>query len=123
MCIRDSEQTEPEFPELICVVFPDAASQLKTMPLSLDQVAIQRCAQGHWQGKACRLSSDNPIPWEIIDEVTKASWKHTEDQILLALPPSSKPYNKPGRKTAKKFPRTRSFTSDVVLYRLTESPQ
>ncbi len=97
--LHEFEQTEPEFPELICVVFPDEASQLETIPLSLDEAAIERCAQGHWQGKPCRLSRDNPIPWEIIDEVTKASWKHSEDQILLALPPpSSKPHNKPRTK-------------------------
>ena len=96
--LHEFEQTEPEFPELICVVFPNEASQLKTIPLSLDEAAIERCAQGHWQGKPRRLSHDNPIPWEIIDEVTKASWKHSEDQILLALPPSSKPHNKPRTK-------------------------
>jgi len=80
--LHEFEQAEPEFPELICAVCPTQNSQPESLPLTLDQAAIEHCVQGDWQGKANRLSRDNPIPWEIIDEVTKASWKHPTEQAM-----------------------------------------
>jgi len=83
--LHEFEQAEPEFPELMCVVFPHGTPQADAIPLHLDDAAIDACMEGDWQGKANRLSRDNPIPWEIIDEVTKASWKHADDHAFLNL--------------------------------------
>lgn len=77
--LNEFEQAEPELPELICAVIPTPDATVESMPMTLDDSAVGQCMQGDWQGKANRLSRDNPIPWEIIDEVTKASWKHSTE--------------------------------------------
>jgi len=88
--LDEFEQAEPELPELLCVVFPTPNFPPESLPLVLDQGAIEKCVQGNWQGKANRLSRDNPIPWEIIDEVTKASWKYSSESPTIQFdPPSS----------------------------------
>ena len=51
-----------------------------SIPLVIDQAIVEHWEHGDWQGKANRLSRDNPVPWEIIDEVTKASWKSSTEQ-------------------------------------------
>lgn len=84
--LDEFERAEPELPELICVVCPTLDPHLELMPLTLNESAVENCVQDDWQGKANRLSRDNPIPWEIIDEVTKASWKYASEQSLLPLP-------------------------------------
>ena len=86
--LDEFEQAEPELPELICAVFPPPDDQVASIPLTLEPSAIENCIHGDWQGTANRLSRDNPIPWEIIDEVTKASWKHSSETSTLRLDPS-----------------------------------
>ena len=54
--------------------------QSASMPLFLDQAIVEHWEHGDWRGKANRLSRDKPIPWEIIDDVTKASWKTATEQ-------------------------------------------
>jgi nitroreductase len=38
-----------------------------------------------WHGKANRLSRDEPVSWEIIDQVTDASWKSSTEQEDVEL--------------------------------------
>ncbi|GJL64741.1 MAG: hypothetical protein NPIRA04_33950 [Nitrospirales bacterium] len=95
----DFVQSEKEYPELIAVIWPKHQAepeQPRQLPLSLNQKVIKSLAQGHWQGKANRLSRDNPIPWEIIDDVAEASWKsaHTFESIALVSPKSLQEVNK-----------------------------
>ncbi|MDA0739443.1 MAG: SagB/ThcOx family dehydrogenase [Nitrospirae bacterium] len=85
--LDEFEQAEPELPELMCAVFPTPIEQGQSMPLTLDDAAIEKWVQGDWQGKANRLSRDNPIPWEIINEVTKASWKHSTESPAIQVDP------------------------------------
>lgn len=85
--LDEFEQAEMEFPELIAAVFTTVDSGSTPIPLTLNEEDIERCIQEDWQGKANRLSRDNPIPWEIIDEVAKASWKHSTE--TEKLPPAS----------------------------------
>ena len=54
--------------------------QRASIPLVVDQAIVEQWEQGDWRGKANRLSRDNPVPWEIIDGVTKASWKTSVEQ-------------------------------------------
>jgi SagB-type dehydrogenase family enzyme len=89
--LHEYEQAEPEYPEMMCAVIPTPNDQHKSIPLTLHESAIEKCVEGDWQGKANRLSRDNPIPWEIIDEVTKASWKQSSEAPTLQLAPSSSP--------------------------------
>lgn len=78
--MHEFERAEPEFPELLCVVCPARDSRQESIPLVVDQAVLQHWKQGDWRGKANRLSRDNPVPWEIIDDVTKASWKTSTEQ-------------------------------------------
>ena len=52
-------------------------------PLFLNQESVSAISQGNWKGRANRLSRDNPIPWEIIDDVTQASWKSSQESDSL----------------------------------------
>ena len=74
---EEFDQAEAELPELIAAVIP--TQDVASFPATLDREAIEQCITGTWQGKANRLSRDNPIPWEIIDDVTKATWKSSQE--------------------------------------------
>ena len=73
--LHEFDCAEPEFPELLCVVCPAGDAHQKSLLLTVDRNVLQHWEQGDWRGQANRLSRDNPVPWEIIDDVTKASWK------------------------------------------------
>ena len=90
--LHEFERAEPEFPELLCVVCPVQDSHQASLRLTVDQAVLRHWEQGDWRGKANRLSRDNPVPWEIIDEVTKASWKSSTEQSELRLSPSPAPF-------------------------------
>ncbi|GJL54585.1 MAG: hypothetical protein NPIRA02_17170 [Nitrospirales bacterium] len=87
----DFVQSEKEYPELVAVIWPKDASQPQKLPQALDQQAVRNLVQGTWQGKANRLSRDNPIPWEIIDDMAEASWKSSQALESVALPASLNP--------------------------------
>ena len=74
---EEFDQAEAELPELIAAVIP--TQNVTSFPVTLESEAIEQCIQGTWKGKANRLSRDNPIPWEIIDDVTKATWKSSQE--------------------------------------------
>ena len=69
--------------------------QRASIPLVVDQAIVEHWEQGDWRGKANRLSRDNPVPWEIIDGVTKASWKTSAEQtrwdVTVGVPYKSAP--------------------------------
>ncbi len=90
--LHEFERAEPEFPELLCVVCPARDSRQESIPLAINQTIVEHWDQGDWRGKANRLSRDNPVPWEIIDDVTKASWKSSAEQSELRLSPSPAPF-------------------------------
>ena len=89
--LHEFDRAEPEFPELLCVVCPARDSHQASLPLTVNQDVLQHWEQGDWRGRANRLSRDNPVPWEIIDDVTKASWKTSMEQSELRLSPSPAP--------------------------------
>ncbi len=88
--VHEFDNAEPEWPELICAVCPTGDTQLPSIPLTLAPTAIEQCMRGDWHGRANRLSRDVPIPWEMIDDVTTASWKHTTEPAAIqqSAPPS-----------------------------------
>ena len=89
--LHEFDRAEPEFPELLCVVCPARDSPQASLPLSIEQTVLTYWEQGEWRGKANRLSRDNPVPWEIIDDATKASWKTSMEQSEFELFPSPAP--------------------------------
>jgi SagB-type dehydrogenase family enzyme len=68
----DFEGAERESPELLMAVWPRSEAGL---PLYLDADAARELAGERWYGKANRLSRDEPVPWELIDQVSAASRK------------------------------------------------
>ena len=84
----DFLNAEREYPELIAVVWSPPKNTDETLPLFLNQETLSTLAQDNWQGQANRLSRDNPIHWEIIDEVTEASWKSSQESDVIPLFPS-----------------------------------
>jgi SagB-type dehydrogenase family enzyme len=84
----DFEGAELEHPDLIAVVWPDDATQAAGIPLFLEPSAVHALVKdslSRWQGKANRLSHDDPVPWEIIEDVAKASRKETCEHRSLPL--------------------------------------
>ena len=93
---QDYANAEPEHPDCVAVVWPmedvkRKASFVKReaqgeIPLFLDDAIVKELTGGQWYGKANRLSRENPVQWEIIDDAAAASWKHCLDQGSLMLP-------------------------------------
>jgi SagB-type dehydrogenase family enzyme len=102
----DFRDVEPEHPDCLAVVWPsdlargegpgargmaeevrrqDAAS----IPLFLDPALVKELTPSAWHGKANRLSRENPVAWEIIDDVAAASWKTSHEHTSVAIPTSS----------------------------------
>ena len=88
---EDFVDSENEYPELVAAIWPRHPEESRAIPLELDQEIVKKLAQGIWQGKANRLSRDNPVPWEIIDDVAEASWKSSQTQPSIHLHPSPLP--------------------------------
>jgi SagB-type dehydrogenase family enzyme len=84
----DFEGAEREHPDLLAVVWPDDTQTISPIPLFLEPDAVYELVReslGRWQGKANRLSADDPVPWEIIDEVAAASRKTTQEREHVEL--------------------------------------
>ena len=95
---EDFIRAEREHPDCLAVVWPTGGVKWETLdvecdaepaiPLFLDSEIVQKLAAATWYGKANRLSRENPVPWDIIDDVAAASWKSTNEHTSVAVPPS-----------------------------------
>ena len=75
---QDFEKAEREYPELIAAVWPQQSHSQTQVRLTLPKLDQTFFSGGTWRGKANRLSKDDQVIWEIIDEVTAASRKEEE---------------------------------------------
>ncbi len=80
---EDFADAEREHPDCLLAVWPEGhpastSAEHGNVALALKADAIDALARGQWLGRANRLSRDEPVPWEIIDEVAAASWKDRE---------------------------------------------
>lgn len=88
---EDFEGTEREHPDCLAVVWPGgqvaglATGATISLPLFLAPDAVREVTRHRWYGKANRLSRDNPVQWEIIDQVEVASWKSCTEQRVVEL--------------------------------------
>ncbi|MDR4494663.1 MAG: SagB/ThcOx family dehydrogenase [Nitrospirales bacterium] len=73
---QDFDGVEQEYPELLAVVWP----LMKPAPAFIEIIHSlshsDLFGKGAWNGRANRLSKDEPVQWDIIDVVTEATWKH-----------------------------------------------
>jgi SagB-type dehydrogenase family enzyme len=67
----DFEGAERESAELVMALWPGEAAT----KISLDAQAVHELEKERWYGKANRLSADDPVPWDAIDQVAAASRK------------------------------------------------
>jgi SagB-type dehydrogenase family enzyme len=96
--IEDFIGAEREHPDCLAVIWPSGDVKRETLdvkcntepaiPLFLDSEIVQTLAAATWHGKANRLSRENPVPWEIIDDVAAASWKPSHEHTSIAIPTS-----------------------------------
>ncbi|HET8580649.1 MAG TPA: SagB/ThcOx family dehydrogenase, partial [Nitrospiraceae bacterium] len=86
--MEDFEGAEREHPDCLAVVWPAGATGVTiSLPLFLASDAAREVTRHRWHGKANRLSRDNPVQWEIIDQVEVASWKSSTEQKVTAETP------------------------------------
>ena len=88
---EDFEGAEREHPDCLAVVWPaDQAAGLATgktisVPLSFAPDAVRALTPHSWHGKANRLSRDDPVQWEILNQVEAASWKPSTEPEVVEL--------------------------------------
>jgi SagB-type dehydrogenase family enzyme len=89
---EDFAGAEREQSELVMLVWPNdsagpwCAGALRTLPLALDPLLARELAKHQgWCGKANRLSRDDPVAWNAIDEVARASRKAIGERHSLDL--------------------------------------
>jgi SagB-type dehydrogenase family enzyme len=88
---EDFDGAEREHPDCLAVVWPaDLAAGLATgktisLPLSLAPAAVLAMTRRTWHGKANRLSRDDPVPWEILNQVEVTSWKSSTEHTVVEL--------------------------------------
>jgi SagB-type dehydrogenase family enzyme len=68
----DFEDAERENAELLMALWPGKAAETSLM---LEPDAVRELAKQRWYGKANRLSAEEPVRWDAIDEVAAASRK------------------------------------------------
>ena len=76
---EDFAGAEREHPDVVMVVWPtDLAGHGQagcTLAQDLDPALVHQLTRARWQGAANRLSRDEPVRWEVIDEVAVATRK------------------------------------------------
>jgi SagB-type dehydrogenase family enzyme len=85
--VEDFEGVEREHPDCLAVVWPAdlAIGRTISLPLSLAPDTVRELTRHIWHGKANRLSRDNPLQWEILNQVEIASWKRTIERGVVEL--------------------------------------
>jgi len=86
---QDFQLSEREYPELLAAVWPKNIHPPPNMNLAFEKPSNQILLSGEWKGAANRLSKDSPVHWDIIDEVTEASWKTTQESEILSFTSAS----------------------------------
>ncbi len=88
---EDFEDAEREHPDCLAVVWAAdpgagvAAGQPRSLPLSLAIDAVRESARQIWHGKANRLSRDDSVQWEFLNQVEVAAWKSSTEQRAVEL--------------------------------------
>jgi SagB-type dehydrogenase family enzyme len=89
--VEDFDGAEREHPDCIAVIWPadqaagDATGGNSCVPLSLAGDAVCDVTRHIWHGRANRLSRDDPVQWEILDQAVVASWKSSTEQKVVEL--------------------------------------
>jgi SagB-type dehydrogenase family enzyme len=88
---RDFKGAEREHPDCLAVVWPaDQGAGVSTgetisLPRSLAPDVVRESMRQIWHGKANRLSRDDPVQWQILNQVEVASWKLSTEHGVVEL--------------------------------------
>jgi SagB-type dehydrogenase family enzyme len=88
---EDFDGVEREHPDCIAVIWPAdqaagaVADRTSGVPLFLAADAVCDVMRHIWHGRANRLSRDEPVQWEILDQAVAASWKSSTEQRVVEL--------------------------------------
>ncbi len=82
---EDFHTSEREYPELLAAVWPGTIQASLEIGLAFEKPSDKFLASGKWKGTANHLSKDDPVHWEIIDKVTEASWKSTQESKTISF--------------------------------------
>jgi SagB-type dehydrogenase family enzyme len=107
---QDFNGAEREHPDCLALVWPaDAGAgsgsgsgaklpvwQTNTVPLFLAPDAIRASTQAIWHGTANRLSRDDPVCWQYLEQVENASWKSSTEHRVVAFNRAGHPAPAPG---------------------------
>lgn len=85
---EDFEGAEREYPDGLAVIWPDgaagpAARGSVPVPSGLDVRIRHALPPGRWHGKARRLSRDEPVRWEALEDVQAAAWKSAPENSTV----------------------------------------
>ena len=89
---EDFAGAEREHTDLVLAIWPATladhrrAGATRKIALTIDPSAVRELTRQRWYGRANRLSHDEPVPWEAIDEVERASRKPAAAPQELELP-------------------------------------
>ena len=85
---EDFGEAEPEHPDCLAIIWPNkhVNRNAHDLPSCLDQTLVKNLTAGPWHGRANQLSREHGVHWEVIDEAAEASWKTTEESLLVSLP-------------------------------------
>ena len=86
---EDFHTSEREYPELLAAVWPGTIQASLEIGLAFEKPSEKLLVSGEWKGTANRLSKDDPVHWEIIEEVQEASWKSTQEFESISFSSSS----------------------------------
>ena len=86
---QDFQESEGEYPELLAAVWPKNSPIPTKINLAFEDPSDELLLSGEWKGTANRLSKDEPVHWDIIDEVQKASWKSTQESEIISFTSAS----------------------------------
>ncbi|WP_173044166.1 SagB/ThcOx family dehydrogenase [Nitrospira sp. KM1] len=85
---EDFSDAEPEHPDCLAVVWPQPAQRKSDaiIPCHLDVRQACPPSRWAWHGTANRLSPQEPVRWDIIDDVSQATWKNETRQSAGRTP-------------------------------------
>ncbi len=91
----DFEGAEAEHPGALLLLWPADTDPPARLPLLVDAGAVERLRPQRWHGRASRLSPEEPVLWEAIDQVARASRKARADALdtLTASDGQGRPRN------------------------------
>jgi SagB-type dehydrogenase family enzyme len=107
----DFLEAEAEHPDCLAVLWPSGQKHT-SIPLFLEGGVVQRLVDTQWFGKANRLSGEHGVHWDIIDEVSEATWKMQTEKVTMQLSGSRTTLHS---RSASHRPQTLSLTAGQII--------